>query len=428
MDVQVNKTPKLLDVLENPHLLSAFAEFMDSQKRLSLVQFWMTSHNILQQVSFIKSTSDGWVEEPEPFLMEDTKNVFYSFFLSESPLVVHLEESLINQVKSCYKELNSKELNQIHDLKWAHILEKTRDWIYNQMDSIDFPLFMNSPAFVKLSASWSAENGADLDLPMNNTNDFRISGETDRSRQSLEGGEEERSSRKPFKNVFRKFRKSSHDALGSSRKSSEEIPRSSIDALDTAKTPSRKDATDNLEGELKSLLHVEDGIFGVFKKRSSSRTREHSKNVEISDSSDHSSHSGGLFKNFKSKKILKTKKNNPISQIVKSPLEESASSEGLGSRDFQVSVDSLVQPLSDSLESLESQNREFIAKTKYKDLEQEYESIQRQIQSLSLQDQDSNLSRQLNLMKIGLQVELNKLESEMKSQGFGHFFSPVYLL
>lgn len=449
----IQKDPKaILEVLESPHLLSAFSEFMDKEGHLSSLQFWMTAAGIERQIETLElHDGNSWLAEPDSVIIDDACKLFHNFFRKNS-VFIELEDDLFRDLAACFERLDVKDPTEIQSLRWLKLIKKAKDAVLSQMET-EYLGFIQSSVYKSLQTERGRDHHAnerghfpdDYSI-YSGDGSPRKSNDSLRSRNSSDG-EEERS-RKPFKlaNMFKMKKK---DVWGSDEMS---------------QFPSRKDGSDNVEGELKSILNADERVNekSFFAKRTLSRTRkDKSKEGRGKDdgylSSDYEK-SPGFFKGFsRHKKSASTSSKKDLSPNPKATTLDRTSPRA---KEVSVSKDSLKAPLSESddsgsenvLSTLTRFRDELSPRGMHSDvpivlyppqrvleltekcgqLEKERKQLQNQMDILHQEDEaEAKKYRQLSLMQVGLDVELANLRAEtvrVERDDLDHILTPVIVV
>jgi hypothetical protein len=434
----------ILEVLESPHLLSAFAEFMDKEGHLSSLQFWMTASGIERQMETLEhQDGNSWLLEPDSVVIDDACKLFHNFFRKNAAFI-ELEDDLFRDLAACFERLDAKDPTELQSLRWLKLIRKAKDAVLSQME-LEYQGFAHSSIYKTLQKSPGRHNANDLGHFPDDYSNYSGDGSPRKSNDSLcsSDGEEDRS-RKPFKltNMFKMKKK---EAGGSD---------------DMFHFPSRKDGTDNVEGELKSILNSDERVSerSFFAKRTLSRSRkDKSKESRVKDdgylSSDNEK-SSGFFKGFsRHKKSASSASKKELSPNSKSNTLDRSSPR---TKEMSVSKDSLKTPLSDSdsgsenvLSTLTRSRDEMAPKSvgsdvqivlyphqrvlelqeKCDQLEKERKQLQNQMEVLHQDDEaEAKKYRQLSLMQVGLDVELANLRAEtvrVERDDLDHILTPV---
>lgn len=351
-------SPTLIETLDDPHLLSSFVDFMDKDGRLPYLQLYMILSGIEDQVG-LQIHSDSWIGNPDPLLLEDLQKVSNDFFVDNS-VFIDIDDQLASDFQVCIKRLGEAKSLKNESLEWFKVLKKVKLDVLRQME-IDYALFIKSNTFENQKSS--------LDFDEEETPMGQFS---DRYRMLLDDKDKFKKSFK-LSNFFKKNKKE----------------RRGVDHI----APSRKDGVDNIEGELQSIITSEETVFGRMKK-GFDRIRKNSLGDHSSEDETHGTIPGHTRKHSFSGSILKF--------LPRSTTEPS----------FR--VHEVVEPSASlSQNGLNSNNGPDSNEINWKNekilqLEQELAYVEEEIRNIKKEEVDSKVSRQLSLIKRGLQVELEQ--------------------
>jgi hypothetical protein len=436
----VNESPTkgslftLLEVLENPHFLSAFAKYLDKEGRVGNLQFWMSVSAIQELVQSSKAhNGEEWIDKSDEFIVEEGQRIFDSFFVKEEGFV-DIEADAFKELKNCFDKLKSKDPSEISSLRWYKLLLKAKDFAMSQMES-DYPQFTQSSYYSKAISQLSPNRPRSEASDM--YDDATPRGSTD-STFSRGDFDDERARKSGFKvpNMFKMLKKEDQ----------------SLQIPDELRTPARKDGSENVEGELKSILLADDKTFGrsFFGKKQKSYTTKSERRGESDDASSDNERPG-FFRSLGRKRSPSHKPSGSKSLRDTSPLAKGSSPMSEDS-EFQsddgglrASEDSLLS--SPKLSSDHSPGSRILtqipentlilvpsggiteAKKRFEQLDQEYKQVQLQMDSVPQNDEaEKQKWRQLSLMKVGLEVELTAMRAKigkLELEEMENFLSPV---
>ena len=328
---------------------------------------------IEDQISLlINPQGDSWVGKPDSILMEDLQKLNQDFFLDKS-VFIDIDEQLAQDFQNCIHSLDTKKSLFEQSLSWFHLLKKVKMNVLHQMER-DYELYIKSSIYQnqKLNVDLDDDEVGD---GLSYSDKYRmILADRDKFRFKVS-------------NFFKKIKKD---------------PKSG--GNDTI--PSRKDGVENVEGELQSIISSEEKGFSLVKKGFSSKGRNRKKSIgggQSSDSDSNAHNSGHIRKASFTGSFLRG-----LSRSATEPAFQirETNSSSVGSSRSQMGLN-----LKES--SLQKESYDHISQ-----LEQELARLEVENLELKKDELDSKSSRQLALMRRGLQVELEqaKLEKRLKEK------------
>ena len=376
--------------LDSPHLLTSFVEYMDNDGHLAYLQIYMILSGILDQVrSLLNEDKTSWIGDPDPLLIDDLKKLNLNYFQNDAP--IEIDDQLLLDARKSIDELKASESLNNQSLLWLHLLKNVRLEVLKQMEAA-YGTFTKSPTY----KGQKMHEADDDDTPTPG-----VSMDIDQYRTILEDKEK---FRKAFKitNLFKKNKK----------------------VKDEHFVPSRKDGMDNIESELNAIISSDEKIFSdsvkKTKKNSSATLSSQIERKPIQAlGSEANNQQRRLSLDILLPKMVRSRTEPEFKSAISKKVPGSKSNSELNSLTFTETDDSILC------------TQEFDVNERIKRLETELEYLNQELEDLKKDNVDSKRTRQIFLMKRGLESELQQVITEKnlsaKEEGYESIFKVRYI-
>ncbi|RKO90423.1 PXA domain-containing protein, partial [Blyttiomyces helicus] len=136
----------LLSILEDPHLLSYFTEFMDQEGRTKYLQFWMIVEGIRAQPS---SSTDELSEDASGPRAADVARICKDYFGREATMRIDVSGAVLLRIEALERRLDGGE--PLSDDAFECIFDAQQE-VFHAMEHEDIVNFKRSGLFMKMAA------------------------------------------------------------------------------------------------------------------------------------------------------------------------------------------------------------------------------------------------------------------------------------